>query len=541
MVAKSAKKIMSISRFVLFISALLIIVLLTVAPGLAQGPPFQPPQPTGSPAFVPGEVLVKFKPHVGLLGAQSSLRGSGLRPLEVSPRSKVIRVQVAPGFESGAISRLLARGDVEFATYNYYVEALGDPNDTYYGLQWALKQIDDHDIDAPEAWDIHTGTNNITIAIIDTGVDLDHPDLQANIVAGYDFVNKDFVPDDDYGHGTHVAGIAAAVGNNAQGIAGVSWAARIMPLKVLDSSGNGTIFNVADAIDYAVANGAKVINMSLGAPGTSYPCSGFETIRDAMQNALDNGRLVVVAAGNESASAVSCPAAYDQAMAVGSTTSGDTRSSFSNFGPRLDIAAPGSSIYSTYPGGNYTYLSGTSMATPHVAGLAALLWSFAPSLTNTAVRQIIQNTADDLGAAGWDPYFGYGRINAHRALESVSLQTSPAQLLLLADDLSGPVSGIVQITTANPNVITWTTGISPAVGWLQVSPPVSGTVSTASSPAEVTLVASTSTITYGTYTATMVVTGTTSSEGLIGPRTSQVELHYVPELYRYYYPIIFKE
>jgi subtilisin family serine protease len=264
-----------------------------------------------------------------------------------------------------------------------------------------------------------------------------------------------------------------------------------------------------------------------------------------MQNALNNGVLVVVAAGNEN-KIVNCPAAFDQAMAVGSTTSNDLRSSFSNYGSPLDIAAPGSSIYSTMidsdPSGpgTYGYKSGTSMATPHVSGLAALIWSFAPSLSHIQIRNIIQDTADDLGTAGWDQYFGHGRINAWNALETVNLQTSPEKLTMLIDD-SGPASGSIQLLTANPSVITWTVGISPPVSWLSVSPPDSGTISAASSPTQITLAASSTTLTdYDIYTATVLITGTTASAVEFGPKKTEVQLHYVPEIFKYYFPFIFK-
>jgi thermitase len=528
---------MSTSKVTLSLSVILIITFLSIAPGLAQGPVVQAP-PAAMPAFVPGEIIVKFQPNVGQLGAQSSLRAEGLRPLEVASGGELLRVQVAPGQEVQAIAELLARGDVEYATFNYYVQALGDPNDPSYSSQWSLKQFQDHDIDAPEAWDLHTGSASVIIAVIDTGVDLDHPDLQAKIVPGYDYVNSDPFPDDDHGHGTHVAGIAAAIGNNGVGIAGVSWGARIMPIKVLNASGGGTLFNVSQGIYYAVANGAKVINLSLGQPGTSYPCTGFEAIRDAMQYALDNGRLVVVAAGNESASAVSCPAAYSQAMAVGSTDYSDLRSWFSNYGSDLDIAAPGSFIYSTYRNGGYTTLSGTSMATPHVAGLAALLWSLSPSLAASQMRSIIQDTADDLGTAGWDQEYGYGRINARRALQTVALQTSPSPLTLLIDDNLSSVPGNLQVTTANPDTISWTASISPPTSWLSLSPPTSGQVSVASSN-QLNLDA-THPFTYGLHTTNVIVTGTTTLGEQVGPVVTEVRLHYLPELPRAYFPFVFK-
>ncbi|MBI1876966.1 MAG: peptidase S8 [Chloroflexi bacterium] len=515
------------------------LIFLMITPGLAQSPPPQPPLPAAIPPFVPGEIVVKFQPNVGKLGAQNSLRAQGLRPLQVST-DEVLRVQVTPGQEAKVIAELLARGDVAYATYNYQIEALGDPNDPNYNSQWGLNQVSDHDIDAPEAWDIFTGDSNLIIAILDTGVDLDHPDLVAKITsggqAGYNFVSPGSPPDDDQGHGTHVAGIAAASTNNSVGIAGVSWGARLMPLKVLNSGGGGSTYNLSLAIKYAADHGARVINMSLGGGcGTGWP-----DVEEAVNYALGQGVVLMGAAGNNGSTPVMCPAAINGVIAVGATDFSDNRPSFSTYGSALAVAAPGSSIYSTYPGGGYTYLSGTSMSTPFVSGLAALLWSMAPSLSNSQVRSLIENTADDLGATGWDQFFGYGRINARRALETMALQADPTQPLLFIDDNASPVSGSVQVITANPDNITWSATISPTVSWLDISPPTSGLVSAASAGQSVTLSA-TRPVTYGLYTANLVLTGTLiSTGGQIGPTVTQVRLQYVPQIYTFRFPVISK-
>jgi thermitase len=505
--------------------------------GAAQGPVVQGPPPAITPEIVPGEIIVKFQSDVGRLGAQNSLRAEGLRPLEISPETGFMRVEVKPGQESQAIAELLGRGDVAYATYNYKIYALGNPNDPSYGSQWGLNNAQDHDIDAPEAWDIHTGGSGVTIAVIDTGVDLDHPDLQAKIVAGKDFVNNDSLADDDQGHGTHVAGIAAASGNNGIGIAGVSWGAKVMPLKVLNYAGSGTTADLAEAIVYAADNGAKVINMSLG----DYCGSGWPNVEDAVNYALGKGVLLVAAAGNTGSTPVLCPAAINGVMAVGATDSSDSRAYYSTYGAALDVAAPGSGIYSTYYGGGYTTFSGTSMASPHVAGLAALLWSFAPGMTSSEVEALIEQTADDLGSAGWDQYYGYGRINARRALERIALQVSPAQPLLFIDDDPGVVSSQVRVITQNPETITWSASISPTVSWLTLSPPASGSVSSVSTNQFITLNATIpSPGSYGLYPANLVLTGTTSSGGTVGPITTQVQLRYVSEVQTIYFPLFFK-
>lgn len=522
-------------KFIFLFSIVLLVSLFNTMTGMAQGPVKEPPPPQ----FVPGEIIVKFRHEAGPLVRQNSLRAMGLNTLETSPQGEVLRLQVEPGQEAEVMADLLARGQVEYASPNYYVYAMGDPNDPYYGLQWGLKEAQDHDIDAPEAWNIHTGTNSAIVAVIDTGVDLDHPDLVAKITSGgqtgYNYILPGTLPDDDNGHGTHVAGIAAASGNDNQGVAGVSWGARIMPLKVLNASGTGSIYNLALAIRYAADHGSKVINMSLGGScGTGWP-----DVESAVNYAVSKGVVLVAASGNNSASVVSCPGAINGVMAVGATDSDDVRAYYSNYGTALDVMAPGSSIYSTWPGGSYNYLSGTSMATPHVAGLVALLWSFAPSLNNYQVQSLIQNNADDLGTAGWDQEYGYGRINAYRTLLSASLQVAPAPLVLFVDDHTTVASQNLLVSTPSVDTITWNATVPPtAASWLSITSAASGSI-TAAAADQVALTA-TRPSSYGTYTTTVSVTGTTSGGTPIGPILTQITLYYVPQIHTYYMPLMFK-
>ncbi len=281
------------------------------------------------------------------------------------------------------------------------------------------------------AWDYTLGRPDTVIAVLDTGVEMWHEDLAGGIwtnpgeiadngvdddrngfvddVHGWDFADDDNTPDDDYGHGTHVAGIAAARIGNGKGIAGMAGRAQIMPVDVF-TYGVGTYDALIRAIVYAADNGARVINMSLGA--TSYS-RGEEA---AVDYAYERGVVLVAAAGNTGLEELHYPAAHNHVIAVASTTASDARSSFSTMGDWVDAAAPGSSIYSTYRGNSYAYMSGTSMATPHVSGLAALILGLDPKLSPDAVRGIIEGTADDLGPAGRDIYYGAGRINAGRAL-----------------------------------------------------------------------------------------------------------------------------
>ena len=296
--------------------------------------------------------------------------------------------------------------------------------DPYFSYQYDMSIIN-----ADDAWGLcSVDAGQVTVAIIDTGVDLDHPDLRANLLSGYDYWDYDAVPEDGNGHGTNVAGIAAAALNGIR-VAGAAPTAKILPVRVLTNSGSGYISDIADGIIYA-ADRAQVLNLSLG--GT--------TNSSTMLNAIDyaantKGRLVVAAAGNCGGSnylANGCqvqnqtvyPAAYSNVMAVAATTSLDARASFSNQGAYVDIAAPGSSIYNTYYGNSYAYESGTSQAAPHVAGLAALVWARNPGYTAAQVRSRITSTAVDLGAVGVDTSFGAGRIDVARALGLTALQAN---------------------------------------------------------------------------------------------------------------------
>jgi hypothetical protein len=271
----------------------------------------------------------------------------------------------------------------------------------------------------------------VTIAIIDTGIDETHPDLAGKIVAGYDFVENDSDPHDLNGHGTHVAGIAAAATNNGVGVAGMDWQARIMPIRVLDEGGGGSVDAMVDGILWAYAHGAKVINLSLG--GDSFNLS----TQDAINQVHAAGRLVVAAMGNSGDDTTFYPAAYNNVLAVAATNLSDYRAPYSSYGDHCDVAAPGDGIYSTMPtydvfmttvGGHstqYDYASGTSQATPHVAGLAALLWAVKSTLTPDQVQNAITSTAVDRGTPGWDPYYGSGRIDALAALQVYSPPAAP--------------------------------------------------------------------------------------------------------------------
>jgi subtilisin family serine protease len=277
------------------------------------------------------------------------------------------------------------------------------------------------DIKATLAWDETQGDANTVIAIVDTGVDMSHAELKNKVVSkGYDFVNGDSDATDDNSHGTWVAGIAAAETNNNEGIAGVAWSCKVLPVKVMDADGNGYYDQLIEGIIWAADHGAKVINISAGGDADD------PSLKAACKYAYDKNVVVVAAAGNDGTS-VSYPAAYDDyVLAVAATDYNDARASFSNPGPQVDVAAPGVWILGPAPQwyvgpGNLPYFfgSGTSGASPEVAGLAALLFSHKPWLTQKQIMDIIRYTADDVNKAqkpGQDDDIGYGRINMERAL-----------------------------------------------------------------------------------------------------------------------------
>lgn len=331
------------------------------------------------------------------------------------------------------------------------------PNDTYFSRQWAFyndgsfslsQAIFDADIDMELAWEIEQGDSSIIIAILDSGLKLNHPDINTRVwinnnethnnidddengfiddVQGWDFANNDNDPTDDHGHGTNVAGIIGADENNNLGYAGVDWNSRLMVCKVLDDNSWGLYSWWTEAIYYAVDNGADIINMSVGGTGFS------NTLQEAIDYAYNNGVIVVTSMMNEDNNVIYYPAGYSTTIAVGSTNPDDERSSpffwsptsGSNYGDHIDVVAPGNYIYGLHYNSDInfnTYWGGTSQATPLVTGLSALLLAQDNSRTPEDIRNIIRNTAEDQvgdpyeDIMGFDIYYGYGRINAHQAL-----------------------------------------------------------------------------------------------------------------------------
>jgi type VII secretion-associated serine protease mycosin len=377
-----------------------------------------PPDPE---SFVPGELLVK--PHEGSLELPQALTQSLGCPITIEERVEglgVLRLGVPVGREMEIVQLLQKNPLVEWAELNQVAQALRIPDDPLYQqFQWNLRKVQ-----AEQAWDISTGSPDVIVAVLDTGIDASHPDLAGKLVPGYDFLNDDAIPEDNSGHGTHNSGIIGAATSNAVGVAGVAWNCRIMPVKVLNSNGTGPESVIARGIMFAADQGAQIINMSFGSPTSS------RVLSDAVRYAYNKGALLVAGAGNtaKTNNSMVYPAAFDQVLAVAATDENDEVGDFSQHHPYVGISAPGVRIVSSYWRGattsGYQSASGTSAAAPHVSGVAALIKSVNPALTNSQVRQILMDTADDLGAPGRDEHYGAGRLNAYKALLVAKLTTA---------------------------------------------------------------------------------------------------------------------
>ena len=347
-----------------------------------------------------------FKPEVRRLKEAILSEGGEVTGTILSGRNVQAVIARIPNHQASMfVERFRANGLARFVEPNSEVEVCYTPNDPYWSTQWGPQKIE-----ADAAWDTTRGSLNVLMAIIDTGIDYTHTDLAANYVSlGYDWVNADADPLDDNGHGTHCAGIVAATLNNSMGIAGLAQVS-LMTEKVLDSFGQGYYSWVAQGIYHAVDQGAKIISMSLGGDDDS------QLLHEAVQYAHNHGVLVVASAGNNGYDKKLYPAAYEEVIAVSATDSVDNLASFSSFGNWIELAAPGVDVFSTLPGNSYDFMSGTSMACPHVSGVAALVWSNLSDYTRDQIRRLLQHTTDDLGDAGFDPFYGHGRINAGNAI-----------------------------------------------------------------------------------------------------------------------------
>jgi thermitase len=424
----------------LVLAGLLVLILALSLPGQAMAQPHDNGQ-----AYAPDRILVKFLP--GTLDAVKAGIHSrqGGRVAGVIPDIGVQVVEVPANQVMAKVKAYRGESRVLYAEPDYIAEAILTPNDIYFSNQWGMTKIQ-----APQAWDTTTGSPAVKIAILDTGIDQNHEDLAAKIVANQNCTTSATV-DDLFGHGTHVAGIAAAITNNGKGVAGVGFNSSLMNVKVLDDRGSGYYSWIAAGITWAADNGAKVINMSLGGS------SDQQTLRDAVDYAWGRGVVIVAAAGNNGNTAPVFPGYYTNVIAVAATDQNDVKASFSNYSSNddnwVDVAAPGVGIYSTLPNHfnrigfwarNYGSLDGTSMASPFVAGLAGLVWATGYGMSNTAVRSRIESTADAI--AGTGTYWQYGRINAYKAVAGAT--DTPPTVSITSPANGSLVSGTINITAS---------------------------------------------------------------------------------------------
>lgn len=418
--------------------------------------------------YMPGEILVKFSPGVSEEKIKNINNGHGTQVTYTSPYAGFLILKIPTTKTVEEMVEIYSKNpNVEYAVPNAITYAYMVPNDPGYGqFQWNFKN-GAGGINLEPAWDISAGKSStgdrVIVAVLDSGVAYEDyssykkaPDLaNTNFVSGYDFINNDAHPNDDNSHGTHVAGTIAQSTNNNYGVAGVAYDCSIMPVKVLNKQGSGTLQQLIDGIYFATDNGADVISMSLGFPPNYYPGVGLD---NALEYAYQRGVTIVAAAGNDGTGTVGYPAAYEKCIAVGATNSGGSLSDYSNYGNSLDVVAPGGDgidrdgdgyvdgiLQNTFNPNTKNprdfslwFFSGTSMATPHVSGVAALLISKGANGPDE-VRAAIQNKATDLGTSGWDKYYGYGLVNATAALDYIQSQT-PVNNPPVAE-AGGPYSG----------------------------------------------------------------------------------------------------
>lgn len=417
----------------------IMLVMALIAPAaLAQES--QPLEPPGEELaeHVPGEILIRFQPWVNSAQAEQHLVALNLKVKRQVPALGVKLVKLPPGLDvEEAIMRFSKRPGIEYVEPNYILQ-LSALQQEEITDQWSLLKIQ-----APQAWETFSDLEKVPVllATVDTGIDRSHPDLEANIWSnadeiadnnldddgngfiddtwGWDFANNDSEPFDDNLHGTAVSSVMAGV-LDGSGVAGVCPWCQVMAVKVLTAQGTGTLDVVSNGIIYAADNGARAINLSLA--GTA----GAQTLQDAVDYAWNKGVLILAGAGNNGANAPMYPAGYANAMAIASTGEADTHSCFSNYAQDyISVAAPGENMLIALPNEGYGYGSGTSLSTPMVTGLAGLLFSQDAERTNSLVKQRIESTAVDLSPAGVDPAFGFGRIDAFRAVTNDGSNVPP--------------------------------------------------------------------------------------------------------------------
>ncbi len=387
--------------------------------------------------WVEGQIIVK--PRAGVSEekfAQILARSGGHSKAQLHQINAHI-VSVPPQAEDAIIKALMNNPNIEYAEKDVLVELSATPNDPYFGSQWFLPKMQ-----APTAWDSTAG-ENITVAILDTGVQADHPDLVANLVPGWNAASNNADTSPVMWHGTSVAGVVAAAANNSTGVASVAWNAKIMPVRVSDTAdGVAQWSSLANGILWAADHGADVVNMS-------YDVSiGAYLLNNAAQYFRGKGGVIVVAAGNSNLDGGYSDNPY--MITVAATDSNDNKASFSNYGNNVDVSAPGVGIYTTYINGGYANTSGTSFSSPATAGVVALIMAANPYLTPDEVEAVLEQTADDpVAGSDWHPYFGWGRVNAAAAVQmaqqSTSVDSQAPSAVIFSPQNNATVSGSVLV------------------------------------------------------------------------------------------------
>jgi serine protease len=424
-------------RTIKFFTILLVLALCATA--FAQN--VKPMKTSGPVAYAQDQFIARFNPGAPGLAVANLHKQNGTSLKRNLPHGMKL-IQVPPGKSvEDLVNRFNKHPIIDFAHVDAIAYASFVPNDEFYSpYQWHFGNIN-----MEAAWNIETGKAEVIVAVLDTGLNTGGEDTPINLIPGYDFAYNDSDTNDKDGHGTHVSGTIAQRTNNGTGVAGVAFGVSIMPVKVLDDSGSGTLSSIIEGIDYAVNNGANVISMSLGFPPGYVPGAGLQ---DAVTAAYNAGVVMVAASGNDSETdVIGHPAAYDEVIAVGATDFNNVVSYYSNQGPGLEVVAPGGDTSVDENGDGYVdgvlqetigscrkrgcdfgyyFFQGTSMATPHVSAVVGLLLShgagdgLSGSAKVDAIRNILHTTSVDLGSNGWDSVYGYGLIDAKAALEAIA-------------------------------------------------------------------------------------------------------------------------
>ncbi len=396
---------------------------------------------TNHPEFVEGRVVAKFR-RPEKIDAVLSKHGAKIEKEIADTGVFVLRLPNGAATDSVTLA-MKNHPDVEFAELDRFVNPARLPNDPYFPTEWHLSKIA-----APDAWDVTTGNSGLIVAVLDTGVDSNHPDLAPHMIPGWNTYDNNSNTADVYGHGTAVAGTIAATTDNYDGVSSLVWNCLIMPIRISDPSGWATYTDAAEGLTWAADHGARVANIS-------YEMSTSSAVASAAQYFQNRGGVVTISAGNSAAYLSNSDNPY--VLTVSATDPSDNLASWSNQGTLIDVSAPGVDIYTTFAGGGYGPISGTSFSAPITAGVAALVLSANPGLSGSQAQSVIKRTADDLGTSGWDAAYGYGRLNAAAAVTDAlgggsSADTTPPTAAFVSPKGGATLAGTVSAdVNANDN------------------------------------------------------------------------------------------